>query len=451
MFHKLKIYPYISTRTHCFHNNSSVSLIYDADKKLYYLLKGVSSILWNLIIEYQDLDKLKLFALNNCMQNELDSLLFELKENKIINTNIMFKESSNKHLANAISIKSPNFGYFYNEWIKYLYSHGNLNTLYLDLNYKCNLKCKHCYNHKNMDKYYISFNQAKKAIDQAYDMGISLVKITGGECTLNKDFLKIVKYIRSKYLELHISTNGQILNDHKKFLLDFLSLYPSEIRISLYSMNPEIHDYITGIKGSWEKTVNVIKKMKEANVNVVISTPILSYNKDCYKKVFEFADSMGIKCTNNCIFINNPENNNLSSKLDIKDIEQYYMYKLNKEGSIKTKKFEKNDEAVCEAGWERLCITPKLDIIPCVAMEYYLGNLKSNTLAEVKETTLVDFKKKFIKRNLTECFNEEYCKYCMYCSDTACFNNTFMKKQPISCENAKARYNAFLFYKNKEK
>ena len=450
IFKSLEINSWICTKTHYLNKNFSVSLIYDIKHQKHYFLKGISSNLWDLIVKYKNIAKLCKIVKNSHEENELESLLYELKEKNIINTNKSFLKSNYNYLANSISIESPNFQFFYNKWVEFVCSHGLINMLSLELNYRCNLKCRHCYNHKNIDKYYISYKNAKKVIDEACKLGISIVSITGGECTINPDFLKIAKYVRSKYLELHINTNGQILYDNKKFFNELLKIYPSKIKVSLYSMDKNAHDSITNVNGSWEKTVNIVKELKEKGVDVHIITPVLQYNKDSYKGVKEFANSINVKTNSNCLFIHNPENNNLSAKLNYKDIEQYYIDNFKEVELLKRNKFEKNNKAICEAGFERLCITPRLDVTPCVAVDYNLGNLETMTLTQIYNTTLQDFRKTFIRSNLTECFNEEYCKYCFYCSDTACFNNTFMKKQPILCENAKAYYNAVLYYKNKK-
>ncbi len=444
----MEICSYICTRTHYTRDEFSISCIYDAKHNLYYFLKGISSNLWDLIVKYQNYDKLELFAINNNLSDELNALLFELKEKEIIKTDKQFEKSNYNYLKTAISRKAEHVYDFLDKWRMMDISLGYIDTLILELNYKCNLKCKHCFNHKNMENYYISFEDAKKAIDQAYDIGISTVRLTGGECTLNKDFLKICEYIRSKRLELCIYTNGQTLNDNEELFEKVINLYPTLIQCSIYSMDPNVHDYITGVKGSWQKTINLINKLKKTSILIDIATIVLSYNKDSYKEIKEFADSIGATYLDACLFTNNPENDNLVSKLSYNDIKQFYIHKFNKI-SIKPY-FQKDERSVCEAGYDRFCINPKLDILPCVAFDYILGNLNSNTLKEVQETTLKDFKKLFIRKNLTECFNEKYCDYCHYCPDSSTFDNTFMKKHPLLCENAKALYNALVCPNNKE-
>jgi MoaA/NifB/PqqE/SkfB family radical SAM enzyme len=48
----------------------------------------------------------------------------------------------------------------------------------------------------------ITFEKVKGVIDQAADAGVFLVGLTGGECTLHPDFLKIATYVRQKKLKL---------------------------------------------------------------------------------------------------------------------------------------------------------------------------------------------------------------------------------------------------------
>ena len=443
----MEVYSYICTRTHYIRDNFSVSLIYDVKHCLHYLLKGIGSNLWDIIVKYQNFDRIMSYARNNHLEKELSAILFELKKKEIINTDKTFEKSDYNYLGNAISFNSRHIKYFLDKWTKFTYNHGFIKDLVIELSYKCNLKCKHCYNHKNINEYNISFEQAKKAIDEAYNLGISAVRLTGGECTLNKDFLKICEYIKSRRLELFIYTNGQLFNDNEELFEKIVSLYPSLIQYSIYSMDSGIHDNITGVKGSWQKTINAIHKSINSKILVRIATPVLSYNKDSYKEITKFANSIGAIHINSCIFTNNPENNNLASKLSYDEIEQYHINKLNK--ADLRQHFKKDKFSICEAGSDRLCLTPKLDITPCISFDYVLGNLNSTTLAEIKKTTLKEFKKIFVRENLTECFNEEYCKYCRYCPDTSLLDNTFMKKRPILCENAKAYYNAVLYHKNK--
>ena len=52
------------------------------------------------------------------------------------------------------------------------------------------------------------------------------------------------------------------------------------VQVSLYSMNPNIHDEITQMKGGFEKIKNVILKLIENDILLQISCPIMKKIKN---------------------------------------------------------------------------------------------------------------------------------------------------------------------------
>ncbi len=354
----------------------------------------------------------------------------------------LFEIRNNKNLKCAINFESKNFKYFKANLEEFYIENNIISSLHLELNYKCNLNCKHCFNPKNMDEYSISFEQAKKIIDEAYNSDVYGIALTGGECTINKDFLKIAKYVREKRMPLSILTNAQKLYDDENLFNELLSIYPESFKISLYSMNSDEHDYITGVKGSYHKTLNIIKRLRKKNINVHIACSQLSYNICSHKEVKMFADEIGAEFSRGCNFIHNKNNNNLNAKCSFEDIEQFYCDTI----TPKTlrQEFTKTNGRICNAGFTKLSIRPNLDITPCVGFNYVLGNYNSTSLKEITEIILPKFREKFIKSNLKECFKHEYCKYCQYCSLQSTHETGFLKKSPTLCEDAKAYYNAYL-------
>lgn len=53
---------------------------------------------------------------------------------------------------------------------------------------------------------------------------------------------------------------------------------PRAFYISLYGANQKIHDSVTTIEGSFEKTIRVVKKIKEHGVHVVLNVMLLKLN-----------------------------------------------------------------------------------------------------------------------------------------------------------------------------
>ena len=379
---------------------------------------------------------------------------YKLKNGKSLTIIDYVKENlfcvfKNNELVFKINKDDKNFQYFFNKLKDFLSYNGFLFGLYLNLNYSCNQNCIHCCNPKDMNSYSINFEQAKKIIDKASDLGAFSIILTGGECTINNDFIKIAKYITKKQLRLSILTNAQKLYDDEKLFNDLINLYPSFIQITLFSMNPLIHDKITRIKGSQYKAVEVIKKLRAYKINTEVVCPIIDCNFNEYKKVKEFADSIGAKFLHSAKFINNKKNNNFNIKLKGKKLIDYYIKTIDindlREDFCKKERFN------CSAGVEMLSIAPNLDIHPCNYFNYPLGNFNTTSLKGVREKIVPEFQKKLTCKNLKDCFKHDYCKFCIYCPIYTCYDEGFLKKSKTLCEDAKAYYSAYIKIKNQSR
>jgi len=86
-------------------------------------------------------------------------------------------------------------------------------SINLDLTSSCNFSCPFCVDSKliNSGKS-LTLDEVRKTIDTLHSHGLlSVILIGGGEPTLHKDFEKVVRYIKSKRLQIGIVTNGSRL------------------------------------------------------------------------------------------------------------------------------------------------------------------------------------------------------------------------------------------------
>ena len=199
--------------------------------------------------------------------------------------------------------------------------------------------------------------------------------------------MKIAKYIRKKRVPLQILTNGQELYDNAKLFNELIKIYPTCISISLYSMNPEIHDKITGVKGSHYKTVEVIKKLKENNIEVLIKCFVTSINANEYKSVAFYAEKLNIGFLLDSDFVNNPSRNNSHTQCTDEELRKLYNdkigQKLSDKGIFEVKKG--NNHKICRAGESSLCIAPDNNVYPCPTLKIELGNINKRNMEKIKK------------------------------------------------------------------
>lgn len=168
--------------------------------------------------------------------------------------------------------------------IKVLYR-SNSNDNFLMLTNKCNNNCVMCPDSLNVrtENKNIPLDIIKRHIE-LIDKSTQFLCITGGEPTLLKeDFIETIKFCKeklpnTKYLLL---TNGRMFY-YKKFTEAFLKNRPRDmiIAIPIHAHEPELHDYISSVKGSFVQAFYGVKNLLEAGEKIEIRIVInkLNYN-----------------------------------------------------------------------------------------------------------------------------------------------------------------------------
>ncbi|MCK5113880.1 MAG: radical SAM protein [Phycisphaerae bacterium] len=120
---------------------------------------------------------------------------------------------------------------------------------------KCNLKCKHCYQDSEHDVIdnELTLDEKLQLVDQMGKMHMPMIAISGGEPTLSKDLLPVIKRAASYEMHLSLATNGTTMTLERAAELRDAGL--RYVEISLDSVDPARHDAFRGIKGMWEQAV----------------------------------------------------------------------------------------------------------------------------------------------------------------------------------------------------
>jgi radical SAM protein with 4Fe4S-binding SPASM domain len=183
-----------------------------------------------------------------------------------------------------------------------IFGKRNKNTLeyiLVELTQKCNLKCGYCYNHwKNdtcsvphqIEGYDYSIKLLKKLFRES---AIKHVTFTGGEPLLAERLPELVLFCRMKGATVSIITNGNAgsLNDFSELIRLGVQLF----ELPLHSHDPKIHDRMTGVIGSWNKSLETIKYIKNMGGYVVPVIVITRYNFHTMAETLELLHSMGFR------------------------------------------------------------------------------------------------------------------------------------------------------------
>ena len=288
-----------------------------------------------------------------------------------------------------------------------------------ELTYRCNSKCLHCYQEENNNNTDLSYEEVCSVINQLADMGALFISFTGGEVLLREDFFEIAKYARAKGFALRVFTNGILVDVDVANKLK--SLNPLSVEISLYAMDPKIHDEITQTPGSHEKTIHAIKLLIELGVHVNIKSPMMSINIHEITKIENFAKETGTGFV--YYFSVTPKVNGDTQIcqycVDIDVLrEQFKESGATIKEEIKQNK-RRSSDSVCSAGLNTMHITPQGDVFPCLMLRHNCGNVLNQNVEDIWQHPNMTKMAGVTVSDLKYCGDCEYVMYCNRCSGIA--------------------------------
>ena len=152
-----------------------------------------------------------------------------------------------------------------------------LEYLRLAVTDRCNLRCFYCMPEEGINylpkKALLTFEEMVRLVEVLAGMGISKVRITGGEPFLRKDLMALLRSIRGiqGIRELHLTTNGLLTGPH---IPELKELGINSVNMSLDTLDPERFRQITR-RDEFHKTWDAFVKLREADIPVKINMVVM--------------------------------------------------------------------------------------------------------------------------------------------------------------------------------
>ena len=310
----------------------------------------------------------------------------------------------------------------------YFAEHPTLFEIQLDITQTCTERCRHCYV-PEYNPIFLSYDKICEVLDEFREMGGIHVSLSGGECMMHKDIIKIIKAIRERDCTVALLSNLTVCSDE---IIETLVEADATVQVSLYSMSPAIHDEITRRKGSWLETINAIMRLRAAQIPVKISCPCLRINYKDYPAVLKFADSLKMDAQTDFIIMGKQDcdTSNLCNRLTLDEtrvlledvilkaipMNSEYFSPGKKEHMLSAEEWRKRK--VCGACVNSLCLSANGDYYPCPGFAgVVLGNCHADTLHDVwlnsKETKRIRSVTGCDFAECSECKDRDYCSVCM--------------------------------------
>lgn len=299
-----------------------------------------------------------------------------------------------------------------------------LRSIHIEIANACNERCIHCYIPNGCKNNVIDSALFYRIIEEGRKMNIIHVTLSGGEPLLHKDILDFLKKCRNLDLSVNILSNLTLLTDDIITEMKKNSLL--SVQTSLYSMDAAVHDSITKLTGSFEKTKNGILRLCDEGIPVQISCPIIKQNKDSYVDVLHWGQAHNIAvATDPVIFAAYDHSGcNLENRLSIKEIDDVLTMQMQEgyaESIRKTaeekEKLTRNDP-ICSVCRYSFCVMADGKVFPCAGWQNnVIGDLNHQTVQEIWETSEKIQELRQIKwsrfSQCVDCPDRGYCTVCM--------------------------------------
>jgi SynChlorMet cassette radical SAM/SPASM protein ScmF len=161
----------------------------------------------------------------------------------------------------------------------------------------CNLACQHCwlspsYQAQGGTGGHLDYDLFALAVAEGLPLGLSGVKLTGGEPLLHPDFVHFVDLVAEKRLDLTVETNGTLMTAGlARYLKEKSTL--RHISVSLDGAIASTHDRFRGVKGSFEKALQGIHHLVEAGYHPQIIMSVHAGNMQEIEALVQLAEKSG--------------------------------------------------------------------------------------------------------------------------------------------------------------
>lgn len=253
---------------------------------------------------------------------------------------------------------------------------------------RCNYRCAHCYEtHEQRDE--LTTVEIKGILDDLAAAGVLFITFTGGEVYMRRDLDEILAHARARRFAARLYTTGHFIDDQRAARLKELAL--QEVHLSLYGPDAATHEAVTGLPGSFARTVEAARRLRAHGLFVVLKGPLMAVNIHRYAELLELTERLG------CVYAMDPkiasredgERSPLHLRPSLDDLTGFYSLlagdraKPPRDHQAPFDFTVENRGAPCRIAESACSINPQGLVFGCVALPVAAGDLRRERFLDV--------------------------------------------------------------------
>ena len=145
----------------------------------------------------------------------------------------------------------------------------------------CNMNCMHCGSSAGTTrKNELTTKEGIQLCEDLSTLNTKLISLMGGEPFLRKDWHIFAHHIRDLDMNVTIMSNGLLIDKH--IIAELIKIQPYAVTISLDGGTPKTHNATRRAKTSFDKCLQSLKLLTEANLPTTVITTV---HKQNYKEL----------------------------------------------------------------------------------------------------------------------------------------------------------------------
>jgi AdoMet-dependent heme synthase len=313
-------------------------------------------------------------------------------------------------------------------------------SVHFDLTYRCNERCVHCYlDHEDHGE--LTTAECLAILQQLARAGTLFLTFSGGEIFLRPDLLEILAAARQLHFDVSLKSNALLIKPERAARLRELGI--RRIQISVYSDDPAIHDAITKVPGSLERTLSAIPVLLQYGLQVKLACPLMPQNLMAYRGVMALAEKLGIPYVLDLTITPMMDGSTgpLTHRASVSELlpvlrdsalNSCHPQPSAKPADLRTLPLSTGsavssgiegsayEDLPCSAGHNSCYVSPYGDVFPCVQLPRAAGNLRRQSFGEIwNHAPELEQLRSIRESHLPLCSTCEIHSYCERCPGLA--------------------------------
>ena len=319
-------------------------------------------------------------------------------------------------------------------------------SVQLDLTYRCNERCVHCYlDHEDHGE--MTTAEIKHLLDEMAEAGVFILTLSGGEIFLRRDFFEILEYARlERQFCVKLKTNAIMIRERQAAKIRDIGV--ESIQISIYSHRPEVHDAITLVPGSLQRSLDAARFLKSQGLRVIFANVLMVQNLEDYQGVRALAEELGVECTLDPTITPMMDGDRSVLELGVNHEALRQVFRdralVGDVEEFCTIAAPADEDALsalpCSAGHTACYVSPYGDVFPCVQFPLPTGNVRNERFLDIwRHSERMKEVRSIRMKDLTTCTSCSHVGSCTRCPGLAFMEGNMRGPSSQDCEKSFAR------------